>query len=160
VGWLDDTHDYPRGEVSDDFMEKLLQLLANPWQPCVALGFHACELCGPMVVNEGGVIDHALGTRNLFVPSEDCIYVAPELVVHYIEVHGYQPPEKFVDAVLRCPRMGSTAYSEALQRIGGVAFSRGMRGRPTVFSVLYNLLPIPFRWKRKIFGRWLASGRL
>jgi hypothetical protein len=29
------------------------------------------------------------------------IYVSPVLVAHYVTVHRYQPPQAFIDAVMR-----------------------------------------------------------
>jgi hypothetical protein len=33
--------------------------------------------------------------------GDGVIYVAPVLILHYVKVHGYRPPQSFVDAVLR-----------------------------------------------------------
>jgi hypothetical protein len=41
--------------------------------------------------------------RNVFVPGIDCLYVAPEILSHYVQFHGYAPPEEFQHAVLACP---------------------------------------------------------
>ena len=54
------------------------------------------------------------GISNLFVPGRDCIFVAPSMIVHYIDAHRYEPPEEFWRAVLDCPEMRSDAYKKAL----------------------------------------------
>ena len=44
-------------------------------------------------------------------------YAAPQGILHYIEAHGYQPPDKFLAAALYCPPMGSERYFEELHRV-------------------------------------------
>jgi len=61
-----------------------------------AMGFHECEFCSPT-----GAEKLAMGTGELWVPGTgDLIYVAPKLVAHYIEAHGYLPPQEFMEAVV------------------------------------------------------------
>ena len=38
------------------------------------------------------------------------MYVAPQLIVHYIDAHDYRPPGVFCAAVEACPPLGSAAY--------------------------------------------------
>ena len=57
----------------------------------------------------------ARGTFNLFVPALARVYVAPSLVSHYIDAHGYLPPPAFLDAVQQCPPMRSDAYRAGLR---------------------------------------------
>jgi hypothetical protein len=46
-----------------------------------------------------------LGSAELWVPASDgSIFAAPNMIVHYVEMHGYLPPPAFVLAVERCPR--------------------------------------------------------
>ena len=111
VGWLDSRHSFPTGPVDDLVVAKLRALLETPWQPGIFLGWHDCEFC------PSGVVP-ATGVRNVFVPKEKCIYAAPEMIVHYIEAHGYRPPPVFQEAVLECPKMRSEAYFEALVAAG------------------------------------------
>jgi hypothetical protein len=47
------------------------------------------------------------------------IFVAPELILHYIDAHAYQPPMEFSQAVLACPPVPSTAYLEGVSANGG-----------------------------------------
>src|SRR5205823_2146919 len=55
-------------------------------------GLHQCEFCG-----------QAYGLDNLGVPSGDLLFVFPDLIVHYVEQHGYKPPEEFIAALFRSP---------------------------------------------------------
>lgn len=122
VGWLDGSADYPHGAVSLDFFRALVRLLLDPWQPGVFAGRAPCSLCqfsdGPGTLTfEGNRIQ--LGSANLFVPSpQGKVFVAPSLVAHYIDAHGYAPPEEFQKAVLECPPMGSLPYRKALLERG------------------------------------------
>ncbi len=116
VGWLGKEFEFSTGEVSPEFFRKLCQLSENPWQPIVSAGFHICELCQFHDCNHT-----ATGTSNLFIPFDNMIYVAPELIVHYVNVHYYLPPDVFLDAVMHCPSMQSMEYKRSLLKNGGKA---------------------------------------
>jgi hypothetical protein len=105
VGWLDPDHPYTKGEVPTDFLSRLKEFTARSGQSAEALyfgafwGFHTCEFC-----------NQAHGINNFGVPSDDLLFVAPEMVVHYIEKHGYRPPSEFIAAVLRSPLPDAEEY--------------------------------------------------
>ena len=121
VGWLAPDHTYVKGPVAPEFFAALMQLLSNPWQPFVLVGRHRCEFCkftgGParITMNHASA---AIGTTNLFVPGGEVAYVAPSLIVHYIDAHGYAPPVAFRGAVLACPPMRSIEYLKAIRHYG------------------------------------------
>lgn len=121
VGWLDTGEDYPRGPLLAGFGDALAGLLVRPWQPVLLLGFHRCPFCrlsgGPDQVRVG---DRRIdcGASNLFVPAGERLFVAPSLVLHYVDAHDYSPPTEFQRAVLACPASGSTAYLRALRATG------------------------------------------
>jgi hypothetical protein len=52
------------------------------------------------------------------VPGDAKIYLAPELILHYIDQHGYAPPSEFQQAVLDCPTMRSIEYLRAISELG------------------------------------------
>lgn len=93
--------------MDHDVLQRLKALLKEVWQPVMRLGWHDCTLCG-----------RAQGHRNLFLPGPCGAFVAPEMIVHYIEQHDYLPPLEFHDAVLNCPRQGSPEYFKALRASG------------------------------------------
>ena len=54
------------------------------------------------------------GATNLYVPGDGCVYVAPSMIAHYVDVHRYEPPAVFWEAVMNCPEMASETYKRAL----------------------------------------------
>jgi hypothetical protein len=111
VGWLERDHAYPVGVIAVEVFEKLAALLTDPWQPAVAGGGHGCDLC--LYKPE------AMGGSNVFVPGNGKVFVAPELILHYMNAHQYSPPDEFSRAVIACPPMRSPAYRKALLAAGG-----------------------------------------
>lgn len=105
VGWLHPAHPYARGEAPAGFLSRLREYAARSSQSAEALGlsmflgFHLCEFCGK-----------AKGVGNFGVPSGPLLFVAPEMVVHYVEEHGYLPPAEFAAAVMASPLPGTEEY--------------------------------------------------
>ncbi|HEU5101497.1 MAG TPA: hypothetical protein VFU22_20885 [Roseiflexaceae bacterium] len=114
VGWLDEAHPYSQGEVSQTFLDRLVELLAKPWAPAYLLGFHECPWCGEDADANYNGRSITVGALNLYVPGDGFLYVMPSLALHYIQAHGYAPPQEFCEAVLRCPTMRSREYFEAI----------------------------------------------
>jgi hypothetical protein len=123
IGWLDEDYPYIQDEVEEEFTDKLIDLLANPWAPMSILGFADCPFCmdSDFVTYKGKTIE--TGTLNLFIPGKGFLYTAPSLVAHYIISHSYLPPFEFREAVLRCPPMRSIEYFEAIVANGPPKFA-------------------------------------
>lgn len=121
VGWLDADHAVPQGDVSRPWMLELTNALVAPWQPYSFAGSHECELCrftgGPTTFGLDGV-EAPIGVSNLFVPTESVVFVAPSMVLHYIDSHGYAPPLEFQTALENCPEPGTMAFRKLLLRHG------------------------------------------
>ena len=121
IGWLAGEKAYTKDNVPLDVFSSLAKLLVDPWQPVATAGRHACPFCrftgGPAKLDFG---DHAIscGTNNVFVPGDDCVYVAPSMILHYVDAHEYCPPEVFQKAVLACPAVRSVAYMKAMRARG------------------------------------------
>jgi hypothetical protein len=64
-------------------------------------------------IERDGLVVH-FGANNLYVPADGCVYVAPSMIAHYVDVHSYEPPAVFWEAVMNCPEMGSETYRQAL----------------------------------------------
>jgi hypothetical protein len=110
VGWLAATQPYSVGQTSPGFVEKLRQL-ARHWGASTsalawpaACGPHTCEFCGKV-----------RASGNFGVPSNAILYVAPEMVAHYVEAHGYRPPDAFIEAVLACPHPDTSEYAQVVR---------------------------------------------
>src|SRR5205085_4860243 len=89
VGWLHPAHSFTIGEVDATFLERLKALSRMPWEPYYTAGVHICELCP---------VNGATGTQTIWVPGETVVYVAPKLIIHYVEKHAYKPPDVFINA--------------------------------------------------------------
>ena len=105
IGWLHPDHAYTKGTVPAEFVARLKKFAARCADSGEALyfgafgGYHTCEFCG-----------RAHGIGNFGVPSDNQLFVAPEMIVHYVEQHGYRPPAEFVAAVLEAPLPDTEEY--------------------------------------------------
>jgi len=121
VGWLSPEEDFPRGEVDEDVFARLVEFAANPWQPSSPINLEYCGFCrftgGPGVLTYRNMRIQ-IGTNSLYIPDIDYIFVAPSLLLHYIDAHGYQPPDPFCAAVHNCPSMRSAAYFHDMLHAG------------------------------------------
>jgi hypothetical protein len=121
VGWLAAEQPYATGTVSSETFGALVRLLQHPWQPAATAGIHLCPFCrftgGPSTVDYGGV-RAVMRSAVLVVPSPQCLYVAPSLIAHYVDAHGYAPPNDFGAAVSSCPEMRSISYLRSLRKHG------------------------------------------
>jgi hypothetical protein len=120
VGWLERGKPFVTGPVDTAVYEQLVEMLKDPWRPYISMGFHRCDVC----LYNG---DQS-GKRDLFVPGDGVIYVAPELITHYMNAHWYQPPDEFCLAVLACPPMRSMPYLKALMANGAKSLIEAGRG--------------------------------
>jgi hypothetical protein len=121
IAWLDRDQDYPKGDVSSVFLDRL-------WRFCslrvsLSRGFHFCNLCSSGTGSEGLVTHNSetlvLGTAEIRVfGCAGRVYAAPDLIFHYVKAHAYKPPEEFIHAVLTGPLPGSSEYDALLNQIG------------------------------------------
>ena len=115
VGWLGKRngvlrlfgarHPFTVGEVDSSFVDRLREHIRNAWQPVGLMGWHSCEFCRD---------PHARGGTNIWIPTRSLKYVAPELIVHYIESHCYLPPQEFIAAVMQCPPQESDEFFQLM----------------------------------------------
>ena len=104
IGWLQPNHEHARGKVSHDLLSVLRAHTQSAFQPCAFGGWHDCEFCG-----------NCKGYSNIIVPTAEVVYVAPEMIVHYITEHGYCPPDEFFAALEECPKQESPRYMALLR---------------------------------------------
>ena len=119
IGWLERGKPFATVEVDRHVFEALREMRKDPWQPFVFAGPHECDLCR---------FEGEKGMTNLFIPAAGVIYVCPELIVHYINSHGYAPPDVFCRAVLACPPMRSMQYLRLISSCGGARLLRPSEG--------------------------------
>jgi hypothetical protein len=122
VGWLASPGPSSVPATADEaLIERLVELLRDPWQPAVAVGRHRCAACvysgGPSHFSYRGSAV-AIGTNNLYVPAAELVYVCPSSIVHSMDSHGYTPPSEFRSAVLACPPMRSMEYLRRVREFG------------------------------------------
>lgn len=120
VGWLDAAYEFPTGIVSDEVrlrLEALSHIRVNQ-----SRGVHDCEFCE----NHHGFTHYdtdehtlQLGTAEIRVlADDDKLYASPDLLIHYITVHNYLPPQEFIDALLSGPVPPERAYFDKLDELG------------------------------------------
>jgi hypothetical protein len=101
VGWLDHLHDYAKGVVLYSVKAKLRQVMINGQDVKHIRGIQPCTICcaSQSYVGTSGV-QRVLGMSEIWIPSwNGIIYAAPSLIIHYIDVHYYQPPQEFLESV-------------------------------------------------------------
>jgi hypothetical protein len=109
VGWLHSDHPFSIGDSSPDFVEKLKEFANQCYASTTALGigasggYHACGLCGKA---------HCAALFG--VPAGETLFLSPEMIAHYVEVHHYAPPVEFVKAVMASPLPGTLEYVKAI----------------------------------------------
>lgn len=104
VGWLDEKHKIATGTCESRIIDKLVALTLEEGNiqsvVNVMRGVHSCPFCGKRDIWVGRNGRKALlGNAELWIPSTRKIYVAPNLIIHYIDEHQYRPPAEFLDAV-------------------------------------------------------------
>ena len=104
VGWLDVEHPYRKGFVTSGVVDRLREFaVVNPVNQ--TRGFHCCELCRSEDLNSDITVQwkecfRKLGSAEIWVTSRTGVsYAAPDLISHYIESHGYMPPDIFLEAL-------------------------------------------------------------
>ena len=116
VGWLDPDHPFTSGPTPAGFVDCLQRFVQASARAEVSrhfglfMGAHACEFCDD---------SKAPGFSNIGVPSGEVIFIAPELIVHYVSRHSYCPPTAFVTAVVTSPLPGTVEYSIAVRSFLG-----------------------------------------
>ena len=119
VGWLGLGHDFKKAEPSEEILSRL-------WAYCgisvaQSRGVHDCEFCseGDSYRAERNGEELLLGTSEIRVFSKSGdIYAAPTLICHYVKVHHYAPPDRFVKALTQGPAPPSREYLERLEELG------------------------------------------
>lgn len=96
VGWLSKAHAFTEGPVSPLLLKKLTLLAIFKSINFTREG-HRCDFCGIdfPAAEDGGII-RLLGSAEIWIPGQNVLYAAPNLIVHYVAVHRYLPPDAFL----------------------------------------------------------------
>ncbi|PSK93126.1 hypothetical protein [Taibaiella chishuiensis] len=107
IGWLDATSSFASHNTSNnssnDIVEQLTYILKRE-RVNLTRGIDTCPLCPEknrkIYLNRDDK-EHLLGISELWIPNDDetKVFAAPDLIIHYINDHGYVPPRVFVDCV-------------------------------------------------------------
>lgn len=105
IGWLDPAHPLPTGHVPGDVIRTLARLCRDPVHG--TRGFHTCKFCPPAGADrepfttgrdEDG--EFMVGSAEIRVAGPSGVtFAAPDMVIHYVTEHGYQPPDEFLAAL-------------------------------------------------------------
>ena len=78
----------PEGKVPDGFVDKVRQV--QSWTGGIAsMGFQTCPYCGK--------------ARSSLEPMAGR-YIWPEMLAHYVEEHGYKPPDEFITFIMEATK--------------------------------------------------------
>ena len=112
IGWLDISVPFPKGEASKEFIERLKALIQQPTNQM--RGYQICQFCDDLDMGLGTDkpfdrelylqyhLDGRYSSAEIRVQGADGIwYAAPRMIAHYVEAHGYKPPEQFTAAALQ-----------------------------------------------------------
>ncbi|MET8573780.1 hypothetical protein [Streptomyces sp. NPDC005012] len=100
VGWLSAARRYRRGTAPQGLVDALWER-TRTHRAQQTRGFHLCPWCSMRLLRAGP--DCPRGSAEIRAVGDGVAYAAPELVAHYVESHGYLPPDGFVRAVLGGP---------------------------------------------------------
>jgi hypothetical protein len=102
VGWIEKPG-FSTGAVPDDCIEALVVAHAKAIVRDGTRGIHSCAICSrtrPRIRWRDQTV-HLLGYGHYLVQLGEMVYMAPELLLHYIRGHRYRPPDEFVEATIR-----------------------------------------------------------
>lgn len=107
VGWLDNEHEFETTDPDPLLLQKMFDRFQEEGN--MMRGYHNCPFCMDerfvdpnyfMVFTEFGDKRRWMGSMEIFVRHGNVVYIAPNLVFHYVEKHSYRPPQAFCDALL------------------------------------------------------------
>jgi hypothetical protein len=135
VGWLDKKHQFPTGTVEPGLLQKLKELIFKSYEgSCNILvnelwGSDECPICGQAKIKIFVGDDYFdLGSAELWIPNSEArnrehYFATSGLIIHYITDYHYQPPQEFIDAVLKLNSdsdfEGQSVRDESLRRCAG-----------------------------------------
>lgn len=107
IGWLSPEHPYTKGKPPEAFVDQLRKRIQcngihdRKMGLIGMMGLHSCEFCDAYTC--GGEFG---------IPNGKQLFVAPKMILHYVEEHDYLPPQTFIDAFMKAPFPDTQAYAE------------------------------------------------
>ena len=111
IGWLSSREPYCKGELPEQAKDRLREFcrFASVCSKALSFaaygGWHDCEFCGDW---------DCRGYSGIGVPKGDLLFIAPDMISHYVDEHEYLPPDEFIDALLKSPLPGTDEYALAV----------------------------------------------
>jgi len=105
IGWLNKDNNYIKSSKPNVEVAKILITLWDD-RTLRTRGFHICNLCenesAPTYFDDINGKSYLLGSAEFRIHStrSNLIFAVPDMIIHYLLDHNYQPPSEFVDAVL------------------------------------------------------------
>ncbi len=90
-----------RGDVDEESMRALRDAHLKQRTDMGELGYHTCRICGRY--QDRGEFNVQANRRKYFLPR---------MILHYIEVHGYRPPEIFLSDLITWSRQQTHRNAE------------------------------------------------
>ena len=120
VGWLEKGYDFTVGGVPDGFLDKIFEYSLRP--AIASRGSHPCDFCEVQTFSMTvmhGKIKKNLGSNVIQVVGKNgIVYMAPDLIYHYVEAHNYRPPQEFIDAVMESdPPRDKSRWERLVQKV-------------------------------------------
>ena len=107
VGWLE-RPGFVTGHVPDVCVEALVAAHATKIVSDGTRGIHTCTLCGeilPQLQWRDQTIQ-LQGHGHYLIQMDKTVYIAPELLLHYIREHSYCPPQEFLRGTIHGAFLG------------------------------------------------------
>jgi hypothetical protein len=124
IGWIDKDHIFNKGHI-DPFIVEYIKTKCHTDCVNMTAGHHVCDLCYPgklsvfdvvginlhehpvldkyqcEIIKNAIHVDNGIGNGEIKIIDGNDIYISPQMIIHYIENHGYCPPDAYIDAVRR-----------------------------------------------------------
>ncbi|ACY99129.1 hypothetical protein [Thermomonospora curvata] len=143
IGWLGREHGIPGAGMASLGSADLSRLKSASWiLSTLTLGWHDCEFCDGEEGFEGNGEYH-------YYFQDGSTYSAPMMILHYVEEHGYRPPEDFLERLRkagplewdwRAERLSEVLLDETedLERRCGVIVDLANWREPRTLDVLWR----------------------
>ena len=115
VGWLESGFEYTKGSIDTKLIHKLKEVMSASLMQ--TKGTHACPFC-----------TKAHGSKEALILSKTRVYHVPEMIVHYIQDHEYQPPQEFLHALYFTPLPETPDHQQRRARLGYAGTARRRAG--------------------------------